>query len=131
VFVITFKTTTMLVKIADLPSHVLGINAIGEVTAHDIETVLLPGLQALVDKYDEIYYLLVLDTDVGNFTAGSWLQDMKLGLKHFTKWKKIAVVTHQGGVEKFTDLFSVLVPGEAKGYNHAQLAEAMEWISQK
>jgi len=121
----------MLVKIADLPAHVFGVKAIGDVSAHDIETVLVPGLQQLAEDYDEIYYLLVLDTNVGNFSSGALLKDMKLGIKHFTKWKKIAVVTDQGGVEKFTDLFSALVPGESKGYNHEQLAEAMEWICKK
>ena len=121
----------MLVKIADLPAHVFGVTANGAITAHDIETVLLPGLQRLVEDYDEIYYLLVLDTDVKNFSSGALMQDMKLGIKHFIKWKKIAVVTEQSAVAKFTDFFSALVPGESKGYNEDQLADAIEWISKK
>ncbi|MCP9752224.1 STAS/SEC14 domain-containing protein [Ferruginibacter sp. HRS2-29] len=46
----------------------------------------------------------------------------------FTKWKKIAVVSDQSGVEKFTDFFSVLVPGEAKGFKPEELEEAKQWI---
>jgi hypothetical protein len=121
----------MLVKIPDLPPYVLGVRATGEVTAEDLENLMVPGLQQLVDNYDGIHYLLVLDTDVGNFTPGAWLQDMKVGIKHFTKWKRIAVVTEQAVVERFTDFFSFVVPGVSRGFTHAQLAEAIHWVSEE
>lgn len=121
----------MLTPINGLPDHVFGVTASGEVDKTDMDTVLLPGLQQLVDKNDEIYYLLVLLTDVGNFTAGSWVEDMKAGIKHFTKWKKIAVVTDQSGVEKFTDVFTVMVPGQSKGFKLSELEAAKAWVSEK
>jgi hypothetical protein len=121
----------MLTSINGLPDFVFAVTATGEVNKNDMETVLLPGLQRLVDQYDEIYYLLVLQTEIGNFTAGSWLEDMKAGIRHFTKWKKIAVVTDQAGVEKFTDIFSITVPGESKGFKLKELEEAKGWISIK
>ena len=119
----------MLTPITEVPPFVFGITATGTVTSDDVELVVLPGLQNLVDNYDEIYYILVLDTEIKNFTVGSWLQDMKAGIKHFTKWKKIAVVTDEAGVEKFTDLFSVAVPGKSRGFKLAELEEALSWIS--
>ncbi|RZL19236.1 MAG: STAS/SEC14 domain-containing protein [Pedobacter sp.] len=119
----------MLQKIEDLPAHVFGVKAIGEVTKDDIEHVLLPGLQQQVDSYDEINYLLVLETDVQEWTAGAWLQDMKAGIKHFTKWKKIAVVTDQKAVEVFTDVFSIATPGEAKGFKPGELEQAKVWVA--
>ena len=121
----------MLTPITGLPPFVFAITATGEVTKDDMDAVLLPGLQNLVDKYDEIYYLLVLQTEVGNFTAGSWIEDAKVGIRHFTKWTKIAVVTDQGGVEKFTDIFSIAVPGESRGFKLSELEEAKQWISTK
>lgn len=93
----------MLTPMPDLPPFVFGITAIDTVTSKDIELVLLPELQNLVDNYNKIYYILVLDTEIKNFTAGSWFQDMKAGLKHFTKWKKIAVVTDEALVAKMPD----------------------------
>jgi len=39
------------------------------------------------------------------------------------------VVTDQKGVEKFTDVFTLAVPGESKGYTHAELEEAKAWVS--
>ncbi|RZK78061.1 MAG: STAS/SEC14 domain-containing protein [Pedobacter sp.] len=119
----------MLTIMNDLPGHVLGVRATGKVDKTDIEAVLLPALQEKVDIYDEINYLLVLDTEVGNWTAGAWLEDAKAGLKHFTKWNKIAVVSDQKGVEKFTDMFTLAIPGESKGYTPAELEDAKLWVS--
>ena len=121
----------MLTPIENLPPHVFGVKAIGEVTADDLKNVLLPGLEALTDKYDEIYYLLLLETKVENFTAGAWVQDAIAGVKHLTKWKKMAIVTEQESVESFTNAFSYITPGEAKGFDLDQLDEAIAWVSLK
>ena len=121
----------MLSIIRDIPPHVFGVRATGQVTADDLKSVLLPGLEVLTQKHNDIYYLLVLETPVENFTAGAWFQDMVAGLKHFTKWKKIAVVTDETTVEKFTHAFSYIAPGESKGFKLSQLDEAIDWLSIK
>lgn len=120
----------MLTQIKHLPSHVLGIRASGKVTKEDMQTVLLPALDELAERTGQLSYLLVLNTDVQNFTAEAWWQDMVAGLKHFVDWHRIAVVTSQKPVEIFTDLFEVGVPGKSKGFTHNQLNEAVEWVSQ-
>ncbi|MBB5437960.1 hypothetical protein HDC92_001634 [Pedobacter sp. AK017] len=121
----------MLTIIPDLPDHIFGLRASGEVTKDDLQQVLLPGLEKLSEQYKEIYYLLVLETDVRNFTAGAWVQDLIAGIKHLTEWKKMAIVTDQKAVEKFTDIFSYLSPGEAKGYKLTELPIAIGWLSHK
>jgi hypothetical protein len=121
----------MLQFINDLPDHVVGIRATGEVTKEDLDTVLIPKIDELVKRQGEINYILVLQTPVQNFTAGAWWDDLKVGLKHFTKWNKIAIVTDQKAVEKFTDVFSFTIPGESKGYDLSELDEAVKWVSEK
>lgn len=121
----------MLSEIPNLPDYVFGVRATGEVTAEDLKNTLLPGLEALTNKYKEIYYILVLETKVENFTAGAWYKDMVAGLKHLTAWKKMAIVTDQKAVENFTDAFSYVTPGEAKGFSLAQIDKAITWVSLK
>jgi len=118
----------MLAEITGLPDQVFGVRATGEVTSEDIKDVLLPGLKRTADKFDEIRYLLVLETDVKNFTAGAWVQDAKAGLQNFTKWKKIAVVTAEKGVEWFTDIFTVATPGSSKGFKPDEIEAAKAWL---
>lgn len=118
----------MLKLIDNLPDHILGIRATGEVDQEDLKNILLPGLAVKAEQYGEIYYLLVLETGVENFSAGAWVQDLIAGLKHFTKWKKIAIVTDQPAVEKFTDLFSFITPGEARGFKMNEIEKARRWL---
>jgi hypothetical protein len=119
----------MLQVINDLPPHVVGIRASGEVTRSDMETVLMPKIQELVNRQGEINYLLVLETGVQNFTLAAWWDDLKLGLRNFAKWNRIAIVTDQQGVEWFTDVFRFMVPGKSRGFSHIQLEEAKEWVN--
>jgi len=120
----------MLRYIKDLPGHVVGIHAVGEVSKDDYEKVLIPRLEELVNRQGEINYLLILETDVGNFTAGAWWDDFKLGMKHFTKWNKIAIVTDQKLVEWFSDAFRLFIPGTSRGFSIADLDEAVKWVSE-
>ncbi|RZL15663.1 MAG: STAS/SEC14 domain-containing protein [Pedobacter sp.] len=119
----------MLTEITGLPDNVFGVRATGVVDSDDLKNVLLPGLKRTAERFDEIRYLLVLETDVKNFTAGAWIQDAKAGLENFTKWKKIAVVSDEKGVEWFTDVFTIATPGSSKGFSPNQLEEAKVWLS--
>jgi len=121
----------MLRYIKDLPDHVVGIHAAGEVSKDDYEKVLIPRIEELVRRQGEINYLLILETNVGNFTAGAWWDDFKLGLKHFTQWNRIAVVTDQKGVEWASDALRLFIPGKSRGYPMAELDAAIKWVSEK
>jgi hypothetical protein len=123
------KYLTMLQLINDLPAHVVGVHAIGKVTVEDYETVLIPRLDELAKQQGNINYLLVLETDVSNFTFAAWWRDLKLGLKHYKEWRKIAIVTDQKGVEWFSDIFCFFIPGRAKGFPLTKLDEAVMWVS--
>jgi hypothetical protein len=125
------KRKKMLQFMENLPSHVVGIHATGEVDKDDYEKVLIPRIEELVARQHEIDYLLVLDTGVQNFSAAAWFEDFKLALKHFSQLNKIAVVTDQKGVEWFTDIVRFFIPGKAKGFPLAELDEAIKWISEK
>jgi len=121
----------MLEKIQDLPPHVFGVRAANEVSGADLKNVLLPGLEDLTSRHGEIYYLLVLNTAVKNFTAAAWFQDMLAGIKHFSRWKKMAIVTDEKAVRNFTDMASKVMPGEAKGFTHAEVGTAVAWLSER
>ncbi len=119
----------MITHLTDYPSNVVAFRATGEVTKADYDNVVIPAIDALVTKQDFINFLLIVDTAMKNFTIGALLKDLGVGLKHFTKWHKMAIVSEEAGVIKFTDYFSYIAPGEAKGFYHSQLEEAKQWVS--
>lgn len=121
----------MITKINDLPDHTVGFSASAKVTKHDYDTILLPAVKELAGRTGSIYYLFVIDTELGDFSPGAWWDDIKVGLQHFTQWKKIAIVTHNKNIEKVSDIFSFAIPGRIKGFDMAHLEEAKQWISEK
>lgn len=119
----------MISLIQDVPSHVAAFRASGEVTKEDYEALVLPVVDNIAKQHGHIHFMLVLETNVSNFTIGAWWEDILLGLKKFTKWKKIAIVSNQEWVDKFTTLFSPLMPGESKGFALDELETAKEWVA--
>ncbi|MFC0427162.1 STAS/SEC14 domain-containing protein [Chryseobacterium scophthalmum] len=117
----------MITILNDAPENVAAFNATGEVTREDFENLVIPYVKNKVEQFDELNYLLYLDTDLSNFTMGAWLQDALLGIKNITKWNRAAIVTDEEGVQNFTDIFSVLMPGEFKSFPKENLYNALYW----
>lgn len=117
----------MISIINDAPENVAAFNATGEITKEDFENLVIPHVKTKVEEFGELNYLLYLNTDLGNFTAGAWLQDAFLGIKNITKWNRAAIVTDKEGVQNFTDIFSVVMPGEFKSFPKENLYNALYW----
>jgi len=109
----------------------VGFKATGKVTKDDFDNVVIPAVDKSVAANGVLNYLLVLDTEVSNFEGGAWLKDVFLGIKNLTKWNRAAIVSDSTGVKIFTEVFSVVTPGEFKGFKMDQLEEAIGWVSEK
>lgn len=119
----------MITQIQNLPSTMVGFKASGEVTEEDFTTRVMPKVKELVSKTDTLNYMLVLDTSIKNFTAGAWFKDAVMGVKHLTKWNRAAIVSDVQAVKTFTDIFSVLMPGEFKVFEHKDEQQAIDWVA--
>lgn len=119
----------MITLIPDVAGNVAAFKASGEITKEDFEILVFPHVQAKVNTFDELNFLLYLDTDLDQFTAGAWFQDLLLGLKNITKWNRAAIVTDKTGVQNFTDIFSVLMPGEFKSFAKSDVENALFWCA--
>lgn len=117
----------MITIIEDAPQNVAAFRADGEITKEDFDRTVFPHVEKKVETYNELNYLLYLNTDLDNFTAAAWFQDVLLGIKNLAKWNRAAIVTDKKGVQNFTDIFSVLMPGEFKSFPKEDLANALFW----
>lgn len=112
----------------DTTDNIVAFRALAEVTKDDFLTAVIPAVEHLVKQTNEINFLLVLDTDIENFTAGAWIQDALLGLKHLGKWNRAAIVTDTDEIISFTNGFSFIVPGEFRGYKKVEFNKALNWV---
>ena len=119
----------MLQLIKDLPAHVAGVFATGDVNKDDYEQTLVPAIETVAKQFGEINFLMLLETDLTNFSYGAWMQDAKVSLKHFAKWNKIAIVTDHKVIEKLSHLFSFVSPAEAKGFPASDIELAKAWVA--
>ncbi|NBL65813.1 STAS/SEC14 domain-containing protein [Flavobacterium sp. NST-5] len=120
----------MIEKIHNLPQNMVGFRSSGEVTKDDFEIV-HQEVEKLVEKTDKLNYLLYLEDSPKNFTIGAWLQDALLGIKNLTKWNRAAIISDSETVDKFTAVFSNVMPGEFKVFQKNDLERAIEWTSEK
>ncbi len=119
----------MITPLSNLPPNMVGFVASHEVTKDDFVKVVIPAVKKIVAATGELNYLLVIDTPLRNFTFGAWWQDALLGLRNLGKWRRAAIVSDSGAVNRFTDIFSLVVPGQFKGFRPEQLQAAIRWVS--
>jgi len=111
------------------PDTVLAYRAVGKVEKSDYETVLKPGVEAMIAANDEVRFVYVIGDDFDAYTAGATWEDTKLGLSHPTKWKRIAVVTNHEWIRHGVGMFGWMVPGEVKVFAITDEAEAIQWAA--
>jgi hypothetical protein len=121
----------MIQVIPDTPNNIAAFRATGEVTKENYQNVVLPEIERLLKQINHINFLLVLDTELENFTTGAWVQDALLGLKNLAKWNRAAVVSDSETIICFTNGFSYIVPGEFKGFKKAEYDQAVTWVSEE
>lgn len=119
----------MLEKIPDLPDSVVGIKASGHITADDYRNVLVPAVDAALKGERKLRFLYLLGEDVTGFSPGAAWQDSKVGLGHYNRWEKVAVVSDKEWLRHSVDIFGYLIPGEVKAFTAAEEVEARAWVS--
>ncbi len=120
----------MIEQIQDLPANVVGFRGTGKITKNEYDSSLLPAVDMLADSTGSLRYLFVLDSDVSNISTGAWYDDIKVGLEHLLQWKKIAIVSDQKYVNKFTQVFGTVMPGEVRAFTLSELDEAKKWVAE-
>jgi len=118
----------MLQAMTGLPSGVLGFEADGELRAADYRDVLLPAIEAVIQRGEKVRIVLVFKSFDG-MSGGALWQDLKMGVEHLTSWKRIALVTDIDWMRRLTDAFGWMTPGELKRFPLAECEDAIAWAA--
>jgi len=118
----------MLKLISDLPSDVLGVEAIGEITSEDYESVLVPAIEERFSRQRKLRLLYVLGRDFTGFSAGAAWEDARVGMRHFASFDRIAVVTNVEWIAKMVRAFGFVMPAQVCVFEVADLRAARAWI---
>jgi hypothetical protein len=120
----------MIELMSDLPEGVLGFTAVGKVTGSDYEQVLVPAVEAALKERDKIALVYHCGEQFTGFDAGAAWDDAKVGLKHITAWRRIAVVTDIGWMRTAVRAFGFALPCPVRVFDNAELASARSWAGE-
>src|SRR4051794_19005614 len=120
----------MVELLTDFPPHVAAYRAAGKVNKEEYERVVMNRVDAVVEQFGKINFLVLLETDFENYSAGAILDYLKVSFEHFSKWNRMAIVTDERWVRTAYDMLSPLVHGVVNGYELKQYEEAKQWVSE-
>jgi hypothetical protein len=118
----------VLKRLENLPPGVIGYEADGKLHADDYRDILLPDVRAVIERGDEVRVVLVFP-DWDGLSGGALWQDLKMGVEHLTKWKRIALVTDIEWMTHLTAMFGWMTAGDMKHFPLAERDDAIAWAA--
>jgi SpoIIAA-like len=119
----------MIRLLTDMPNGVLGLEAVDDVEAEDYENVVIPAIDEAIARHGEVRLVYVLGPEFDDYDGGAVWEDLKLGIKHPTRFERIAVVTDARWARPAMNVFSVLWPGRARAFPLAERSAAAGWAA--
>jgi hypothetical protein len=117
----------MLNQITDLPAGVIGFEVAGQLRAEDYRDILLPAVEKAAEA-GEVRVLIVIPKFDG-FSPGALWADLKMGVKEWSAWKRIAVITDIEWMAFGVHWFGWMTPGEVKHFALADRDAAVTWVA--
>ncbi len=117
----------MLNQIADLPDGVIGFEVSGKLRAEDYRDILLPAVEKAAEA-GEVRVVIVIPSFDG-FSSGALWADLKMGVKEWGAWKRIALVSDIEWMAHGVHWFGWMTPGEVKHFPLAERQAAVAWVA--
>jgi len=118
----------MIERDSDVPAGIDAVRAVGTLTRHDYDTVVVPILDAAVREGRRLRFLCVVDEDFHGLTPDGMWADVKLGLTAMRNLEGCAVVSDLTWVRDMTQLAAFFLPGHVRVFDAVQREEALRWL---
>ena len=118
----------MIEIIGTFPDRVVGLIAKGQVTKQDYQRILIPRIEAALQRHKKIRLYYELGLQFSGIDSGAAWEDLKIGVEHLGSWERMAVVTDVDWIKHMINAFRFLIPGDLRLFPTAQTLEARAWI---
>jgi len=105
----------------------LALKAQGKLTHEDYKTITPMLESALAEVTSPSVNALIDGTELEGWEARAAWDDLKLGLKHGSEFKKIAIVGNRKWQERLSKVGSWFISGEIKYFESE--ADAVDWLN--
>lgn len=108
---------------------VLGLRATGKLSAADYRDLLTPTVRTLLDRFDSLRVLFLLDAPFHGWTLGAAWANTVFDVKHRNHFGKVAVVGAPRWERCCVNLVgALLMTRELRTYDRQRLDVAWEWV---
>ena len=108
---------------------VLGLRATGKLSVADYRDVLVPTVRALLDRFDSLKVLILLDEPFDGWTLGAAWANTVFDAKHRNHLGKVAMVGAPRWEQWCVNVAaSLLMNGELQTFDREGLDAAWQWV---
>jgi hypothetical protein len=116
--------------LGDMPSGVLGLEAVDDVEKEDYENVIVPAINEAIARHGKVRLVYVLGPRFDDYEAEAVWEDVKLGMRRPASFERIAIVTNARWAGPAVKIFSILWPGQARAFPLSELEAAKRWAAE-
>ncbi|HEY6653765.1 MAG TPA: STAS/SEC14 domain-containing protein [Solirubrobacterales bacterium] len=117
-------------RIEDMPPGTIGFEAIGEVEDDDWEKQVEPVLRSEMAEGQKIRLLYLLGPEAREVEGDAMTADTGFRARFATSFDRVAVVSDESWMRPAMRALSFLLPGKAKAFPVAELADAKVWLAE-
>ncbi len=118
----------MITLLDGFPENTIAASCSGRVTAQDYETVLTPAVESALAKHPKLRLFYQIEPAFSGLEPGAMWDDLKLGMSHFSRWERVALVTDVEWIRLAAEAFGFLMPGQIRAFTMANAAKARHWV---
>ena len=117
----------MIERLTGFPDNVVAIVCDGRVTRRDYEDVLMPLIEAALNRHEKVRLYYETGYDFMGVEPGV-SQEFNVGMDHLLRWDRIAIVTDIDWIRETVRAFSFLLPGAVEIFPLEEGPAARTWI---
>jgi SpoIIAA-like len=122
------KEALMIELLEGFPDSIVAVSCRGQVTKKDYDTVLVPAVDKALKAHEKVRLYYEAGPGFAGIDAAAAWEDFKVGMGHFSRWKRVAVVTDVDWITQTIRIFGFLMPGDMRVFPTAEAAQARSWI---
>jgi len=118
----------MIEQLSGFSGNVVAFRCSGRVTKADYESVLVPAVVEGLRAHDKVRLYYETSEDFAGFEAGAMWEDFKIGVEHWMRWERVAIVTDVNWIKKAVRLFAFLMPATTRLFSSSESAAGRAWL---
>ncbi len=121
----------MIETLIGFPDDAVAVRCRGFVSKADYDQVLIPAVERALKDHERIRLYYEVAPDFAVISPGAIWEDFWVGVSHWTRWKRVVVVTDVPWIRQMVLVFGFLLPGATKVFALAEAEAARAWLGEE